>query len=65
MCLQWDEDTQDGLQKNFFDIAAVELAWRGNKAAFSMLQTEFSGNIPIFNVKLIMNANANDILDIV
>uniref|UniRef100_A0A6P7F496 Uncharacterized protein LOC114326168 n=1 Tax=Diabrotica virgifera virgifera TaxID=50390 RepID=A0A6P7F496_DIAVI len=37
MCLQWDEDTPEGLQKKFFHIAAVELAWRGNEASFSML----------------------------
>lgn len=37
MCLQWDEDTPEGLQKKFFHIAAIELAWRGNEATFSML----------------------------
>ncbi len=27
----WDENTPDGLQKKFFHIVAVELAWRGNE----------------------------------
>lgn len=30
---QFDEDTPDGLQKMFYHIAAVELAWRGGEAA--------------------------------
>ena len=29
----FDENTPDGLQKKFYQIAAVELAWRGNEAA--------------------------------
>lgn len=33
MCNQWDEDTPKGLQRKFFHIAAVELAWRGGEAA--------------------------------
>lgn len=28
----YDENTPDGLQKKFYHIAAVELAWRGNEA---------------------------------
>ena len=38
MCLQWDENTPTGLQKKFFLIAAVELAWRGNEGALCILQ---------------------------
>lgn len=33
-CVQWDENTPGGLQKKKIHIAAVELAWRGNEAAF-------------------------------
>uniref|UniRef100_A0A1Y1LQA7 Uncharacterized protein n=1 Tax=Photinus pyralis TaxID=7054 RepID=A0A1Y1LQA7_PHOPY len=33
----FDETTPDGLQKKFYQIAAVELAWRGNGAAFCLL----------------------------
>ncbi|KAJ3666470.1 hypothetical protein Zmor_001911 [Zophobas morio] len=29
----FDENTPDGLQKKFYQNAAVELAWRGNEAA--------------------------------
>lgn len=38
MCNQWDEDTPVGLQKKFFHIAAVELAWRGGEAAACNIQ---------------------------
>lgn len=32
----WDEDTPNGLQRKFFHIAAVELAWRGGEAVACM-----------------------------
>lgn len=35
--LSFDENTPDGLQKKFYQICAVELAWRGNEAAFCLI----------------------------
>ncbi|KAK9871652.1 hypothetical protein WA026_014097 [Henosepilachna vigintioctopunctata] len=32
----FDENTPDGLQKNFYQIFSVELAWRGNEAVFCL-----------------------------
>ncbi|CAH1099053.1 unnamed protein product [Psylliodes chrysocephalus] len=39
ICTQWDEDTPTGLQKKFFQIAAVELSWRGSEAANCLLES--------------------------
>lgn len=33
----WNEDTPEGLQKKFFLIASVELAWRGGEASSCLL----------------------------
>ncbi|KAK9685652.1 hypothetical protein QE152_g37874 [Popillia japonica] len=33
----FDENTPDGLQKKFYQIYSVELAWRGNEAVFCLV----------------------------
>lgn len=37
IALNYDENTPDGLQKKFYQIAAPELAWRGNEATYCLL----------------------------
>ncbi|KAJ3655110.1 hypothetical protein Zmor_014250 [Zophobas morio] len=37
MINHWDENTPSGLQKNFYLIAAKELAWRGGEGAHCLL----------------------------
>lgn len=34
----WDENTPEGLQRKFYHIAAVELAWRGGEAVACLLE---------------------------
>lgn len=43
----YDENSPDGLQKKFYQISAVELAWRGNEATFCLVEF-FNNEVNIY-----------------
>lgn len=38
----WNENTPEGLQRKFYHIVAVELAWRGGEAVICLIDFSFS-----------------------